>query len=113
MQWRGFYGFHGTIDVLISMNMMERSPVEDGDVPPAPPVARVWYLAQRDRQSGTLPLCGDGALSPEEEYNRLYLLVQSLLNSVTKVTPLKKQRNGHFMGLFMFYEWNLCQHYFS
>ena len=35
-------------------------------------------------------LCCDGALSPEGEYNWLSLLV--LLNSVTKVTPLKKQR---------------------
>ena len=72
------------------MCSMERSPVEDGDVPPCS-----TYLVPccTDRQSGTPPLCGDGALSPEEEYNRLYLLVQSLLNSVTKVTPLKKQRN--------------------
>ena len=66
------------------MGSMERS---------RPPCSTYWYLAQRERQSGTPPLCGDGALSPEEEYNWLYLLVQSLLNSVTKVTPLKKQRN--------------------
>ena len=79
------------------MGSMERSPIEDGDVPPACSTYLVSCTErQTDRQSGTPLLCGDGVLSLEEEYNRLYLLVQSLLNSVTKVTPLKKQRSGHF-----------------
>ena len=53
-----------------------------------PPVAPVWYLAQRDRQSGTPPLCCDGALSPEGEYNWL-----SLLSNKSDTIELKKQRN--------------------